>query len=317
MKYNRILVTGGNGFLGTNFFHYLSSLEDQPLVRLFDKGYGQDLTRWEDVDNAFKNFEPDAIINFASETHIDTSIKNPKKFYDNNIGLVYNVLEACRKYDTRLIQISSSEVYGTNQGMFKDNIYSLEPMSEKHPLCPHSPYAWTKVCQDRAVYSWWQTYELNGSVVRPFNQYGCYQQLEKMIPKTMSRIMKGEKIPVYGEGKARRDWLFVQDTVRGIWMALNDLPAGDVVNLATGVNYSVVELVDNIKAVMEELGYKDRSMLATVDHVDDRFGHVYNLLGDATKAKNMLGWEPEHTLYEGLMKTALWLTTSDWGVVSR
>ena len=320
MEYNRILITGGNGFIATNMFQYLSTLDEQPLIRLFDKKYGQDLTRWEDVDSAWKNFEPDAVINFASETHIDTSINEPRKFYENNLGLVVNVLEACRKYDTRLIQISSSEVYGTNQWIQIPPLGELVKqgmMSEEHPLCPHSPYAWTKVCQDRAVYSWHQTYELDASVVRPFNQYGPYQQLEKMIPKTMSRIMKGEKIPVYGEGRARRDWLFVQDTVRGIWMALNDLPAGDVVNLATGVNYSVVELVDAIKEVMSELGYKDRSMIATVDHVDDRFGHVYNLLGDATKAKNLLGWVPEHTLYEGLRKTAMWLVNSDWGVVSR
>jgi len=320
MEYNRILVTGGNGFIATNFFQYLTTLENQPLIRLFDKKYGQDLTRWEDVDSAFKNFEPDAVINFASETHIDTSIKDPKLFFDNNLGLVFNVLEACRKYDTRLIQISSSEVYGTNQlkNVFgKDGISGDAVMNENHPLCPHSPYAWTKVCQDRAVYSWWQTYEIDASVVRPFNQYGPYQQLEKMIPKTMSRIIKGEKIPVYGEGLARRDWVFVQDTVRGIYMALNRLPAGDVVNLATGVNYSVIELVEEIKSVMGELGYKDKSMIATVDHVDDRYGHVYDLLGDASKAKNLLGWIPEHTLYEGLRKTAMWLTNSDWGVISR
>jgi len=334
MKYNRILITGGAGFIPSNFFQYLTTLEEQPLIRLFDRRYGQDLTRWEDVDRAWSNFEPDAIINFASNTHIDTSIKDPRRFYENNLGLVVNVLEACRKYDTRLIQISSSEVYGTNKYVpklvatnikDKDKLRKImdiknvdaPPMDEWHPLCPHSPYAWTKVCQDRAVYSWWQTYELDASVVRPFNQYGPYQQLEKMIPKTITRIMKGEHIPVYGEGLARRDWVFVQDTVRGIWMALEKLPPGDVVNLATGVNYSVIELVDNIKQVMGELGYEDKSKTVTVDHVDDRLGHVYNLLGDASKAENLLGWTPEHTLQQGLRKTAEWVLNTDWGLVSR
>jgi len=309
MKYSRLLVCGASGFIAHNFYQYMTTLENPPLIRLFDRAYGGDLCDWEDVERAWSRFEPDACINFASHTHIDTSIKNPRMFTENNLGLVVNVLEACRKHDTRLIQISSSEVYGTNQ--------TTGTMGEFHPLCPHSPYAWTKTCQDRAVYSWWQTYELDASVVRPFNQYGPYQQLEKMIPKTMTRIMKGDPIPVYGEGKARRDWLFVQDTVRGIWRALYDLPAGDVVNLATGVNYSVLELVDNIKQVMSDLGYKDKSQTVTVDHVDDRFGHVYNLLGDYTKARRLLDWEPQHTLQEGLKKTAQWMLNTDWGLVSR
>jgi len=311
MDYNRLLICGGSSFIAQNFFQYMTTLEEKPIIRLFDRTYGGDLCNQEDVDMAWKNFEPDAVINFASFTHIDTSINEPRPFAENNIGLVLNVLEACREHDTRLIQISSSEVYGTNQ-----NLPDV-PMDESHPLCPHSPYAWTKLCQDRAVYSWWQTYELNASIVRPFNQYGPYQQLEKMIPKTMTRIMKGDPIPVYGEGLARRDWVFVQDTVRGIWQALHLLPPGDAVNLATGVNYSVNELVDNIKDVMTELGYKDRSATVTVDHVDDRWGHVFNLLGDSSKAKRLLGWEPKHNLHDGLMKTAQWLTTNDWGLVSR
>ena len=311
MKYNRILVTGSHGFIASNLYQYLTTLDEQPVIRLFDRAYGQDLTRWDDVDKAWGNFEPDACINLASFTHIDSSIKEPVPFCKNNVELMFNVLEACRKHDVRLIHMSSSEVYGTNKNP------NGEAMSETHLLQPHSPYAGSKASQDRFLYSWWQTYGLDASIVRGFNQFGPLQQLEKMIPKTMSRIMKGEKIPVYGEGLARRDWLFVQDTVRGIWMALNELPAGDVVNLATGVNYSVLDLVENIKSVMGELGYENKSMTVTVDHVDDRFGHVYNLLGDAGKAKKLLGWIPEHTLYEGLRKTALWLINGDWGIISR
>lgn len=318
MNYSRLMITGTNGFIAHNFYQFMTTVENPPLIRLFDRVYGGDLCDWEDVERAWSRFEPDACINFASHTHIDTSIKDPRMFAENNIGLVVNVLEACRKHGTRLIQISSSEVYGTSQGTVHPELVPHGvPMSETHPLCPHSPYAWTKVCQDRAAYSWWQTYDLDASVVRPFNQYGPYQQLEKMIPKTMTRIMKGDPIPVYGEGKARRDWLFVQDTVRGIWQALHDLPAGDVVNLATGVNYSVLELVEEIKEVMADLGYEDKSQTVTVDHVDDRYGHVYNLLGDYSKAKKLLGWEPKHDLRAGLEKTALWMLNSDWGLVSR
>jgi len=312
MKYNRMLITGGSGFIATNMFQYLTTLDEEPIIRLFDRRYGGDLCNWDDVERAWKRFEPDACINFASHTHIDTSIKNPKSFFENNLHLMVNVLEACRLHDTRLLQISSSEVYGTNQ--FKPPTY---PMTEEHPLCPHSPYAWTKLCQDRAVYSWNNTYGLNASIVRPFNQYGPHQQLEKMIPKTMTRIIKGEPIPVYGEGQARRDWVYVQDTVRGIWTALQKLPPAEVVNLATSMNYSILELVDTIKFVMGELGYENKSKTVTVDHVDDRLGHVFCLLGSFGKAKKLLDWEPQHTLREGLRKTALWLVNTDWGLTSR
>lgn len=307
MKHSRILVTGGGGFIGHNLFRYLTTLDEEPEVRLFDKLYGQDLTRWEDVKRAWE-WEPDAVINLASDTHIDTSITDPGKFWKNNLELVFNVLEACRLHDCRMIQISSSEVYGTSAYL---------PMDELHPIQPHSPYAATKVAQDRACYAWWQTYGLDVSIVRPFNQFGTYQQLEKMIPKTVKRIVDGLPIPVYATGTARRDWVYVKETVRGLWMALQGLPAGDVVNLATGKSYSVVELVNEIKSVMVSLGYEDNSKIATVEHTEDREGHVYHLEGSTAKARRLLGWVHETTMEEALKETAQWYLTQHWGVVSR
>jgi len=304
----RLLITGGSGFIATNFFQYLLTLpvEGQPEIRLFDRRYGQDLTCWEDVDRAWNEYKPDAVVNFASFTHIDDSIQNPRKFWENNLGLQINVLEACRKYECRLLQISSSEVYGTAQRL---------PMDENHPIAPHSPYAFTKVAQDRSCYAWWQTYGLNVSIVRPFNQFGPYQQRQKLIPKFIYNIVHGLKLPVYAEGKARRDWLYVKDTVRGIWMALKELPAGDVVNLATGKSWSVIDVANLLKKIVPKVtGKPDLSKIVTVQHVDDRWGHVFHLEGSYEKAKRLLGWEPRYTFPKALEETAKWYIDNNFAV---
>jgi len=306
----KLLVTGGGGFIATSFFQYLLTLpeEEQPEIRLFDHRYGQDLCRWEDVEKAWE-WKPDACINFASFTHIDDSIQNPVKFWTNNLGLMVNVLEICRKHDTRLLQLSSSEVYGTA-------VYT--PMDERHPIQPHSPYAFTKVAQDRAVYAWWQTYGLNASIVRPFNQFGPYQQRQKAIPKYIYNIMHGLPLPVYGEGKSRRDWLYVKDTVRGIWMALDKLPAGEVVNLATGKSWSVLDLTRLLKEMVPKVsGRPDLSRVVQVEHVDDRWGHVFLLEGSYEKAKQLLQWEPRYTFPQALEETARWFIENEFGVPYR
>lgn len=293
----RVLITGSAGFIMTNLFQFLLTVPEEPEIRLFDRRYGQDLCFWEDVEKAWK-WEPDLVINAASMTHIDSSIKDPRRFWDNNVRLMLNVLEACRIHDTRLLQISSSEVYGTQ-------VYT--PQDEKHPLQPHSPYAYTKVAQDRACYSWWQTYELNVSIVRPFNQFGPYQQKEKMTPKFIYNIIHGLPIPIYAEGKARRDWLYVKDTVRGIWMAALKLPAGEVVNLATGKSWSLLEVCELLKEIVPRVsGKPDLSKIVTVQHVDDRLGHVYHLEGSYEKAKKLLGWEPKYSYPQALEETVKW-----------
>lgn len=310
MKFNRLLVTGGSSFIATNFFHFLLTLseEEQPEIRLFDRRYGQDLTRWEDVEKAWI-WEPDACINFASYTHIDDSIKNPGKFWVNNITLMFNVLEACRKYNTRLLQISSSEVYGTE-------VYT--PQDENHPIQPHSPYALTKVVQDRACYAWWQTYGLSISIVRPFNQFGPYQQRQKLIPNFTYNILHGSPLTVYAQGKARRDWLYVKDTVRGLWMALNSLPAGEVVNLATGKSWSVIDVANLLKEIVPRVsGKPDLSKIVTVQHVDDRWGHVFHLEGSYEKAKRLLGWEPKYTFPQALEETVKWYLQNEFAVPYR
>lgn len=298
----KILITGGSGFIATNFLQYLMSVEEPIDVRIFDLLAGQDLTKWEDVEKAW-NWEPDAVVNFASFTHVDESIENPRRYWENNIGLQINVLEACRKYDCRLLQISSSEVYGTAQYV---------PMDEKHPLCPHSPYSLSKLVQERACYSWWKTYELDVSIVRLFNLFGPYQQRQKLVPKFIYNIVHGLLLPVYAEGKARRDWTYVKDVVNGIWLSLKSLPAGEVVNLCTGKSLSILEISDLLKEIVPRVtGRKDLSKIISTQHVDDRWGHVFHLEGDNRRAKELLDWEPKYTLDQALEETVRWYVAND------
>lgn len=303
----RVLVTGGSGFIGQNLFQFMTTLEEEPEIRLFDRLYGQDLTRWADVETAWE-WEPEAVINLASDTHIDTSIGDPMKFWDNNARLMINVLEACRLHDCRLVHVSSSEVYGSSQYV---------PQDERHPISPQSPYAATKAAQDAACNAWFHTYGLDVAIVRPFNQFGTYQQLEKMIPKTMRLILENKPIPVYGTGTAKRDWVYVKETVRGLWAALEKLPKGRVVNLATGTAITNLELVDAIKEVMVAMGHPGGSKLVTVRHVEDRAGHVYSLRGATERAKELLGWEYAYSLKDALRETAEWYVSQHWGLVSR
>lgn len=318
MKYNRVLITGSTGFIGMNMRQYLDERYIGPEIIWLDRENGGDLTEVSNVYQVWNRFEPDACINLAGITSIGESVRKPMKYADINIPIVVNILEACREYDTRLLQISTSEVYGTNQnesgwkvsvgGTPNLNPFkTLKPMSEDHPIAPHSPYAWSKTCQDRAVYSWYQTYEMDASIVRLFNPYGPHQNLKKMIPKTMIDIAKGNPITLYGEGKARRDWVFIEDIVDGIWAALWGLPAGDVVNICTGANYSTLELVEHIKTVMIDEKYDFRSKTIKIDHPEDKFGQVFSLLGDLSKAKRVLGWKSAYNLEKGLKKTLKWL----------
>lgn len=306
----KLAVTGADGFIATNFLRYLSGLpeSERPDTICLDLHRGNDLTCHSYVEGVWK-MKPDAVVNFASFTHVDDSIKNPREFWRNNLGLMLNVLEACRKHDTRLLQISSSEVYGSA-------VYT--PQDEKHPLQPHSPYAFTKIAQDRACYAWWRTYGLDASVVRLFNNFGPYQQLQKLIPRFTYNVVHGLPLPVYGEGKARRDWLYVKDSVRGIWKALNNLPAGEVMNFATGKSWSVMEVVNLLRKIVPKLsGIPDLSKTIQAEHVDDRWGHVLHLEGSYRKAKEMLGWTPEYTFPEGLEETVKWYLKHHFNVPYR
>lgn len=299
----RILLTGGSGFIATNFLQYLSQFKDVEVV-MFDRKYGQDFRDAEAVRKAVLGKGYDVVYHLGALTHIDASITEPAPFMDSNFMGTFNILEAVREENVRraaegeellkVVYVSSSEVYGTSQ-------WEPKPMSEAHPLAPHSPYAAAKTAADRLCYAYWQTYEMPVKIIRPFNQYGPYQDEGKLVPKLVKLALEGKPFPVYADGLARRDWVFVYDTCEALWRA-KDLPDGAAVNIATGENYTVLEVCEMVKRIMKARASK----IVHVDHVDDRWGHVKCLRGDPSLAKELMGWTPKTSLEEGLKRTISW-----------
>jgi dTDP-glucose 4,6-dehydratase len=325
----KVLVTGASGFIGTNFFQFLAREQDAAGIWLFDKHYGQDIRDYDQLRQAVEGM--DLVVNFAASTHVDNSIPNPLPFFWNNAEGVVQVLRAVTDEGCKLIHISSSEVYGSIAPGYIDSHterYIFAPTSgnlrvdergnfsspddydvfygqaEDHPINPQSPYAAAKAAGDRACYAWWQTYNTDVVIVRPFNQYGPYQAAEKAIPFFIDLAINGKPLPVYGQGLASRDWLYVQDTVSGIWAARN-APAGEVYNLATGKDYTLVELTQIIRDVLGVKGYTVHTVATA-----DRPGHVQRLLGDARKAHRELNWSAQVELPDGVLKTAEWLISN-------
>lgn len=307
--YKKVLVTGANGFIGANLLQYLAREEPDVSVWAYDLRYGQDILDRDQIFMAVQGM--DLVIHLAASTHIDNSIAQDKvgdtvTLETNFIGTA-NVLWACRQHGVKMIFISTSEVYGTAQ---EEALTPEGRMTEEHPLLPNGAgYAASKAGADLLCYSAYYTFGQDVVRVRPFNQYGPYQACEKMIPKAISLAVEGLPIPIYGSGNASRDWLFVKDTVRGIWAARN-LPAGEVVNLATGVDHDLNKLVATIQKVAEDCAGAITTLPLHVTEVMDRPGHVMRLCGDATKAKELMGWEAQTTLYDGIKETYLWMVTN-------
>jgi|SRR3990170_866579 len=306
----KVLITGATGFIGTNLFQYLAREQDAADLWLFDKRYGQDIRNYDQIRQAVTSM--DLVIHLAASTHVDNSIPNPLPFFWNNTEGTVQVLRAVQDEGCKMIYISSSEVYGSLADGYADshteivgpNYERFFGQAEDHPLNPQSPYAAAKTAGDRACYAWWQTYNTDVVIVRPFNQYGPYQAAEKAIPFFIDCAINGKPLPVYGHGEASRDWLYVQDTVSGIWAARN-APSGEVYNLATGKDYTLVELTNIIRDVLDVKGYT-----VHVTETADRPGHVQRLLGDARKAERDLGWRAQTSLPEGILKTAEWLISN-------
>ncbi len=288
-NHQKVLITGLAGFFGTNLFQYLGRYFPKVDVYGFDLVYGQDCRNHKQMEEAI--IGKDLVINLAAFTHTDTSMRYPKLFIDNNINIVYNVLELCTKYKIKLIHISSSEVYGSLQKPFlKEN--------EDHTFNPASPYALSKVQTDAMCQTWHRVYGTDVVIVRPFNGYGFYQDKRKVISKFIEKIIKEEAIQIYGSGEQRRDWLFIEDLVRGIWES-RKLPAGEKINFCSGESHSINELLVELK----EISKKDFK----VDKSEARIEEVMNMVGDYSKAEKLLGWKPEVLWKEGLRRTYSWI----------
>ena len=312
----KLLVTGGMGFIGSNFIRYiLEKHDDWKVINLDKLGYGSNPANLKDVENDprytfvkgdIADFElmrdivkkVDAIVNFAAESHVDRSISSPEHFLRSNVIGTYTILEAIRKEnpEVRFVHISTDEVYGDIlEGSF----------TEKDALMPSSPYSATKAASDVLVLGWTRTYNLNASITRCTNNYGPYQFPEKLIPKTIIRASMGLKVPIYGTGQNVRDWLYVEDHVRAIEAVLLRGEPREVYNISAGEEKTNIEVV---KTILKLLG-KDDSL---IEFVEDRPGHDLRYSLDSWKITRDLKWRPRYSFEEGIEKTVRWYLENEW-----
>ena len=312
----KVLVTGGLGFIGSNFIRYLlSSYSDVKVINLDAMKYGsnpanlndlEDYERYTFIKGDISDYElmaelvkdVDAIANFAAETHVDRSISNPYSFLQSNVIGVFTILEAIRKNnpDVRLVHISTDEVYGDIlKGSFK----------EEDRLKPSSPYSASKAAADMFVLAYVRTYGINASITRCTNNYGPYQFPEKLIPKTIIRASMNLKIPIYGTGKNVRDWIYVLDHCEAIDLVMQKGEKGEIYNISSGEEKTNLEVV---KTILDLMG-KDDSL---IEFVEDRPGHDLRYSLDSTKIREELGWKPKHSFKEGIRETVKWYLQNEW-----
>ncbi len=311
----KVLVTGGAGFIGSNFiFHMLrsysnyrvvcldlltyagnlttlASLEKNPNFR-FVKG---DITNRELIFELFREEQFDFVVNFAAESHVDRSIENPGVFLTTNIIGTQILMDASKYYGVkRFHQVSTDEVYGDLPLNRPDLLFT-----EKTPIHTSSPYSASKAAADLLVQAYGRTYQLPITISRCSNNYGPYHFPEKLIPLIISRALNNSKVPVYGDGSNVRDWLYVEDHCKAIDIILHHGENGEVYNVGGNNEKSNLEVV---KIILNELE-KSESL---IEFVKDRAGHDLRYAIDSTKIKNDLGWQPEELFETGIKKTIQW-----------
>ena len=313
----RILVTGGAGFIGSCFVrHMLKKHPDYKIVNLDCLTYAGNIENLDDVKNN-PNYtfvkanicdkqkvdeivsDVDCIVNFAAESHVDRSILNPEIFIETNVLGTLNLLEAAKKHKIkRYLQISTDEVYGS---LGKDGYFY-----ETTPLSPNSPYSASKASADMLVKAYFETYKTPVLITRCSNNYGPYQYPEKLIPFFISKLLKGEKVPLYGDGLNVRDWLYVYDHCSAIDTVLHKGNIGEVYNVGGHNEKSNIEIT---KIILKEMN-KDES---SIEYVQDRLGHDRRYAIDNNKITTTLGWKPSVTFEEGIKLTIDWyLNNTQW-----
>ncbi len=316
-----ILITGGAGFIGSNFVRHLyRKYPDYRLLVLDLLTYAgnpenipteiKESPRFEfwygNVNNAglveMLVSRSDAVVHFAAESHVARSIFDDRVFFETDVLGTQTIASAILEHPKveRFIHISTSEVYGTAL---------RSPMDEDHPLNPMTPYASAKAGADRLVYSYWATYDMPAVILRPFNQYGPYQHLEKVVPRFITSALQEEPLTVHGDGSSKRDWVFVEDTCEAIDIVLHaelSLVKGEVFNIGTGYDLDVLALA---KKILECL-HKPESL---IKYIGERPGQVQHHIATHNKITSCLGWRPATSFDEGLARTIDWYATNtDW-----
>ena len=300
-----VFITGGAGFIGSNFAHHMSEYDVVILDKLTYAGdvdnlypldvpvKGVDLAYENRLEELFNQYKPRFIFNFAAETHVDNSINNVHPFIDSNIIGTVNLLNLSVKYGVeRFHHISTDEVYGALN-------YDDPPFTETTPYNPQNPYSASKAASDHFVMSYHNTYGLPVVITNCSNNYGPRQHVEKLIPKTISNIMSNKKIPVYGKGENIRDWIYVEDHCKGILDIFYGGKIGEKYNIGGECE---VKNIDLIKMIIKLMGASED----LIEFVDDRPGHDLRYAIDNAKIKNTVAFKPQHTLEEGLKKTIEW-----------
>lgn len=312
-----ILITGGAGFIGSNFVKYmLDKYSDYDIVNLDALTYCGNLENLKDIED-MDNYtfvkgdirdkdlvydlvsKSDFVINFAAESHVDRSITDPEIFIKSNVLGTQVLLNAAKDCGVeKYIQISTDEVYGTlgETGYF----------SESTPLQPNSPYSASKAGGDLITRAYFETFDLPVNITRCSNNYGPYQFPEKLIPLIISNALEGKKLPIYGDGKNIRDWLHVYDHCQAIDLVLHEGKLGEVYNIG---GHNERQNIQIVKLILDALG-KDESL---IEFVADRLGHDRRYAIDADKIRNELGWKPKYTFETGIKETIQWyLDNQDW-----
>lgn len=312
------MITGGAGFMGSNMIHYMLNTYPEYEILNFDKltyaGNPEnlkdiegnerytfvqgDIADEEAVNKVFEEFNPDVVVNYAAETHVDRSILDPKAFLITDIIGTYTLLEAIRKYGTKkMVQISTDEVFGSiEEGKFK----------EDDPFEPNSPYSASKAGGDHLCRAYWATYETPVVVTHSCNFYGPHQYPEKLIPLFITNLMEGKKVPVYAKGENVREWIYTQDHCRAVDRIMHDGKPGEVYNIGTGKemkNIDITKIILDAFDVGEEM----------IEYVADRPGHDFRYAIDCTKLMDELEWKPETPFEEGMNQTIEWYKAhEDW-----
>jgi dTDP-glucose 4,6-dehydratase len=323
-----ILVTGGAGFIGSNFIlYFLDKYSDYTIINLdlltyagsldnlkelndsnrykFIKG---DICNRELVEFIFNEYDIEGVIHFAAESHVDNSIKNPSIFIETNVNGTFTLIDVAYKYwmdkpfvyknrykNCRFHHISTDEVYGSlgDKGFFL----------ETTPYAPNSPYSASKASSDMIVRSYYHTYGLNSVITNCSNNYGAKQHDEKLIPTVIKKALNGELIPIYGDGKNIRDWLFVLDHCKGIDLVYHTGNRGETYNIGGKNERTNIQIVEKICSILDKKVAKDTSYSQLISFVEDRAGHDRRYAIDATKIENELGWRADESFDSGIIKT--------------
>ena len=323
-----IIMTGGAGFIGSNFIYYMLKKHPSDRIICVDKlTYAGNLETLEaamekknfnfiradiaDRQAVYRIFEqekPDIVVNFAAESHVDRSIENPEIFLQTNVIGTSVLLDACRKYGIdRYHQVSTDEVYG-DLPLDRPDLF----FTEETNLKTSSPYSASKAGADLLVMAYHRTYKIPTTISRCSNNYGPYHFPEKLIPLMIINALSDKKLPVYGDGKNVRDWLYVEDHCRAIDLILQKGRVGEVYNIG---GHNERANIDVVKTILKELGKPED----LIEHVTDRKGHDRRYAIDPTKIHTELGWEPETKFEDGIKKTVKWyLEHRDWwmGIIS-